>query len=63
MGETMISDQNTSREVRRMVIWSLAGAGLGLLVWLLADLFVFFPVFLATGTTVGLALNASRQDN
>lgn len=38
----------------------LLGAALGVIIWLTTDLFVFFPVFIAVGTTLGIAWSQSK---
>lgn len=45
----------------RAVAFGLAvGAGLGVTIWVVTDLFVFFPVFLAIGLTLGTAWSQSE---
>lgn len=39
----------------------LFGVALGLVIWLTTDTFVFFPVFIGAGLTVGLAAGAERD--
>ena len=39
----------------------LFGAALGLVIWIATDTFVFFPVFIGAGLTVGLAIGAGRD--
>jgi hypothetical protein len=39
----------------------LFGASLGLIIWLATDSFVFFPVFVGAGLSIGLAVGASRD--
>lgn len=36
------------------------GAAIGVIIWLTTDLFVFFPVFIAVGTTLGIAWSQSK---
>ncbi len=38
----------------------LIGAAIGVIIWLTTDLFVFFPVFIAVGTTLGIAWSQSN---
>lgn len=37
------------------------GGALGLVIWLTTDTFVFFPVFIGAGLTIGLAVGAERD--
>lgn len=37
----------------------LFGAAMGITLWLLTEQFVFFPVFVGSGLTVGVAIGAS----
>jgi len=39
-----------------VVIVALVGASIGFVIWMTADMFVFFPVFLAIGVTMGMVL-------
>ena len=39
----------------------LFGAALGVVLWLATDSFVFFPVFVGAGLSIGVALGAARD--
>lgn len=45
---------------RGLALGLLFGAALGLVMWLVTDSFVFFPVFLGAGLAIGLALDDAR---
>ena len=44
-----------------MAYWMLGGAAVGAVIWLLFDMFVFFPVFIGCGLTIGLAAEQARR--
>ena len=37
------------------------GAGLGVVIWLTTGQFIFFPIFVGVGISIGTALDANRQ--
>ena len=41
-----------------MSLGMLFGAALGVVIWLATDTFVFFPVFIGSGLSTGLAIGA-----
>lgn len=43
-----------------MAYWMLGGAALGVVIWLVFDMFVFFPVFIGCGLAIGIAAEQSR---
>lgn len=40
----------------------LSGALVGFIIWMVTDMFVFLPVFIGAGLTVGLAWGIRNQD-
>jgi Flp pilus assembly protein TadB len=57
----MAAPSTADHTTRWIVLSMLAGAIVGMMVWLTFDLFVMFPVFLATGVTVGLAIQSGSD--
>ena len=39
----------------------LFGAALGVVIWLITDTFVFFPVFIGAGLSAGMAVGAAKD--
>ena len=46
---------------RGMTLGMLFGAALGVVIWLTSGLFVFFPVFVGAGFSIGLAIGKERE--
>lgn len=44
-----------------MVISGLSAGVVGFVIWMVTDVFVFLPVFLAAGLVAGIALADSRR--
>ncbi|MCB8922775.1 MAG: hypothetical protein H6662_14400 [Ardenticatenaceae bacterium] len=45
-----------------MTLGMLFGAAIGVVIWLTTDTFVFFPVFIGAGLSVGLAIDEAAKD-
>lgn len=55
------SDKETSSTGLGLSLGLLFGAALGVVLWLATDTFVFFPVFVGAGLSIGVALGAARD--
>ena len=55
------SAEETNFSALGVSLGMLFGAALGLVIWIATDTFVFFPVFIGAGLTVGLAIGAGRD--
>jgi hypothetical protein len=54
-------DKETNNTGMGIGIGMLFGVALGIVLWQATDNFVFFPVFLGAGMSIGLALGATRD--
>lgn len=45
-----------------LAISMLSGAVVGFIIWMVTDIFVFLPVFIGAGLTVGLAWGIRNRD-
>lgn len=52
----MPTPSSSDRDERWFALAMFGGAVVGMIVWLTFDLFVMFPVFVAAGMTIGLAI-------
>jgi hypothetical protein len=55
------SDKETNNTGLGIALGMLFGAALGVVLWLATDTFVFFPVFVGAGLSIGLAIGAARD--
>lgn len=56
------SSKREARAGRGLLLGMIFGAALGVVLWLATDTFVFFPVFVGAGLSVGLALDNVQSD-
>jgi hypothetical protein len=56
-GVEPMTDQNKEPSPRKST-----QASLGVVLWLATDTFVFFPVFIGAGLSIGLALDNTRSN-
>ena len=47
---------------RGITMGMLFGAALGLVIWLTSGIFVFFPVFVGAGLTIGIAIGMEQDE-
>ena len=59
----MDTNKAMTPDPRALAIGMITGALIGFLVWMSTELFVFFPVLLAIGTTLGIAWTASERSD
>jgi F0F1-type ATP synthase assembly protein I len=45
-----------------LAVSMVSGALVGFIIWMVTDMFVFLPVFIGAGLTVGLAWGMRHQD-
>lgn len=57
----MPTPSTSDRNALWLALSMLAGAAVGMVIWLTFDLFVMFPVFIAAGMTVGLAIQSGSD--
>ena len=64
-----MTDQNKEPSLRKstqaslgLALGMLFGAALGVVLWLATDTFVFFPVIIGAGLSIGLALDNTRSN-
>ncbi|MFN2223271.1 MAG: hypothetical protein PVH65_04945 [Chloroflexota bacterium] len=61
-GNNEPSPKKGAQAGRGLVLGLLFGAALGVVLWLVTDTFVFFPVFVGAGLSIGLALDNAQSE-